>query len=48
MAPVLPGQPLMLTSGPAWGSGGYAMQTGYGGMATGYGGAPQMTGYGGY
>ena len=48
MAPVLPGQPLMLTSGPAWGANGYAMQTGYGGMQTGYGGGPQMTGYGGF
>jgi clathrin heavy chain len=47
LAPLMPGQPLMLTSAPAWGAGGYAMQTGYSGYPT--GGAPQMTGMpGGY
>lgn len=42
IAPVmgtLPGQPLMLTSTPAWGQGGYALQPGYQ--------APQQGGYGG-
>ena len=52
LAPVLggmPGQPLMLTSSPAWGQGGYAAQPGYQAPG-GYGQAPYggQPGFGGY
>jgi hypothetical protein len=50
MAPAGMGMPLMLTAGPAWGNGGYAMQqTGMSMQPTGYGsqgfGGSQFGGY---